>query len=122
MQVESAPIEDVAIAVTEIKLTPQEYAQTKMTADEWFYFDKIVSQESHNWTVYTAHYPTGYAPNGEKSSAHGLGGFLNATWASVGCVKTDDPYIQVDCTIKYIQQRYGTYKEAWEFHLLHNWY
>lgn len=128
MQVESAPVEEVAIAVTEIKLTPREYAQQLVTekwgADEWYYFDRIVSQESRNWTVYTAHYPTGYAPNGDPSSAHGLGGFLDGTWDDVGCVKTDDPYEQVRCTIKYIEQRraYGTPSKAWQWHLINNWY
>lgn len=108
--------------------TPREYAQQLVTEkwgeSEWPYFDKIISKESRNWTVYTAHYPTGYTSTGVRSSAHGLGGFLDGTWDDVGCVKTDDPYEQVRCTIKYIEQRkaYGTPSKAWQWHLVHNWY
>lgn len=85
------------------------------------YFDKIIMQES-GWRVFTAHYPTGYTNTGVKSSAHGLGGFLDATWEGVDCEKTDDPFIQVECTARYITDRYETPEKAWNFHLEHNHY
>lgn len=121
-----APVIEEVVTTPEVALTPKEYAEKLVTEkwgkDEWYYFDKIIVQESRNWTVYTAHYPTGYTIDGVRSSAHGLGGFLDGTWNGVGCVKTDDPLEQVRCTIKYVEQRYGTPSIAWRFHLAHNWY
>lgn len=80
------------------------------------YFDKIIQKES-SWIVYTEHYPTS-----KKSTAHGLGGFLDATWETVGCVKTDNPIIQIECTARYITQRYETPQKALQFHKKHGWY
>ena len=89
---------------------------------EWKYFDSIIAKESINWKVTAAHYPSGYTSNGVKSSAYGLGGFLNSTWASVGCKKTADTFMQIECAIKYIQQRYGTPYQAKLFHDRNNFY
>lgn len=89
---------------------------------EWEAFNWIISRESNNWTVYTAHYPTGYTKDGIKSSAYGLGGFLDSTWQGVGCEKTDDGKTQVICTMKYVEQRYSTPTKAKLFHLANNWY
>lgn len=128
MAQEVAPRNEVAISVVEIQLSPREYAKKLVTEkwgeDQWVYFDKIISRESRNWTVNTAHYPTGYTADGTKSSAYGLGGFLDRTWGDVGCVKTDDMYEQVRCAILYIEKRpaYGTPQKAWEWHLQNNWY
>lgn len=84
--------------------------------EEYFeYFDSIVNQES-GWVIYDAHYKDG------KSSAHGLGGFLDMTWETVGCEKTDDPYVQIRCTTLYIEKRYGDPEAAWKFHIENNWY
>jgi hypothetical protein len=79
---------------------------------EWEAFNLVILKES-NWN------PKAQNP---KSSAYGLGQFLNSTWQGVGCEKTDDPYVQIDCTIKYIEQRYGTPRKALDFHLKNNWY
>lgn len=57
-----------------------------------------------------------------NSTAYGLGQFLNFTWETVGCVKTDDPYTQIDCMIKYVDARYGSPEKALDFHILKNWY
>lgn len=83
-----------------------------MTADEWYYFDKIITKESH-WKS-DAQNP--------HSTAYGLAQFLNSTWKSVGCVKTSDPYTQIDCAILYIDQRYGSAEKAWQFHTINNFY
>lgn len=96
----------------------------------WDEFEAIIVRESNNWTVFTAHYPSGYARIKQKdgtyklvkSSAFGLAGFLNSTWQTVGCEKTDDPYTQIDCAVVYIQDRYGTPQKAWQHHKLRNWY
>lgn len=78
-------------------------------------FIQIIHKES-SWRVNTAHYSNG------KSSAYGFGGFLNATWATVGCTKTSDQFKQIDCTIKYISQRYGNPNNALSFHNSRGWY
>ena len=101
-----------------IKPTVKEYAQARVLEvfgeGQWRYVDYIVSKESNNWTVYGAHYP-----ETKKSSAHGLCGFLNATWKGE---KTDDPYIQLDECLVYMQERYGTPYRAYNFHQLKNWF
>ena len=88
--------------------------ESKWGASEWVAFDNIVRKES-GWRVTGDHNPA-------LSTAHGLGGFLNATWSTVGCVKTQDEDIQIDCMIKYIEQRYSTPRKALGFHVAHNYY
>src|SRR3990167_9939640 len=92
-----------------IKLPIKEYAELeveKMFGEgKWSYFHYIVSKESLHWSVYTAHYPSGYTKSGIKSSAYGLCGFLNATWKGE---KTNDPYVQIDECLVYVKERYGT--------------
>jgi len=99
--------------------TYQEYGEylvkEKWGESEWLAFKEIINRES-SWIHTKAHYQSGYTVSGVKSSAHGLGGFLDATWSSVGCVKTDDGFIQVECTLKYIEQRYGTPTQALAYH------
>lgn len=53
--------------------------------------------------------PTAQNP---RSSAYGIGQFLDSTWATVGCVKTSDPVIQLKCMDKYVKQRYSTWDGA----------
>lgn len=74
---------------------------------QWVYFNNIVMHESR-WN------PTAQNPH---STAYGIGQFLNGTWGTVGCTKTSDPYIQVDCMIKYIKQHplYGDPHRAWHY-------
>lgn len=83
-------------------------------AREWHAFRTIINKES-GWRVTGAHNPA-------LSSAYGLAGFLDATWESVGCIKTSNPYEQIRCAIPYIQQRYETPSKALVFHRLNNWY
>ena len=80
--------------------------------DEWKAFDTIIKKES-NWRSNSQN-PT--------STAYGLGQFLDSTWKLVGCTKTSDPDIQIDCTITYIQKTYGTPRNALYFHSVNNFY
>lgn len=102
--------------------TIQQYAEMRVTEtwdeSQWESFNNIISQESLHWKVTTEHYPD----RQDYSTAYGLAGFLDGTWDDVGCVKTDSEIVQINCEIKYIQQRYGTPEEAWKFHLRKNWY
>lgn len=94
----------------------KEYAKIKIEEefgeDHWSSFDVLINKES-GWSN------TIKNPN---STAYGIGQFLNSTWSSVGCVKTDDAKTQIDCTISYVKQRYGNPSKALAFHRLKNWY
>ena len=104
--------------IVEVKApqTIQEYAKEKVTEKwseyEWESFNSIVHKESR-WDN------TAQNPN---STAFGIGQFLNSTWATVGCIKTDEVKMQIDCTIKYIEARYKTPTRALEFHIYNGWY
>lgn len=79
---------------------------------QWDSFDKLVNRES-KWDN-NAQNPT--------STAFGIGQFLNSTWATVGCEKTNDEYRQVECMVKYIESRYDTPTKALQFHYRNNYY
>jgi len=79
---------------------------------QWSYFSDLIYRES-GWVSDRKN------PN---SSAYGLAQFLNGTWKTVGCEKTEDEYKQIDCAIKYIELRYTTPKKAIEFHNKNNYY
>jgi len=74
--------------------------------------------------AYIKHKESSGNPNAQNptSSAYGLYGFLNSTWVSVGCIKTSDPVEQERCALLYIEQRYGSIAEAYNFHLRNNYY
>lgn len=57
-----------------------------------------------------------------KSTAYGIGQFLNSTWKGVGIAKTSDPRLQVLAMARYIQKRYGSPSRALAFHKRNNWY
>lgn len=98
------------------KPTVKEYAEQMVLKTfgegQWGHFDAIIKKESR-W-ISTAQNP--------RSSAYGLGQFLNSTWATVGCKKTTDPYKQIDCTVKYVKKNYKTPALALKYHLVHNYY
>ena len=101
-------------------LTPKEYAQKMVTerwdSSQWKHFDDLIGRES-GWGVYEHHYP-----QSKKSSAMGLCGFLNQAWEDTGFIKTNNPYVQVDACIVYIQQKYKTPERALSFHKLKGWF
>lgn len=97
-------------------LTVKEYAYQRVVEEwgeeEWEYFDDLVTRES-NWNT---------TAQNKRSTAFGTMQFLSNTWATVGCEKTDNGYVQIDCGIKYISARYGTPKKSIIHHNLRNWY
>lgn len=99
-----------------VELTIEEYAKQEViktwSEAEWEAFNKIIKKES-GWK------PTAQNPD---STAYGLGQFLDSTWETVGCEKTDVAEVQIDCTILYIKDRYETPNKALEFHRQNNWY
>ena len=116
------PIEIESEKLPHIQVYAFQKVLEKWDDEQWSAFDNIIDQESGHWTILGAHYPSGYTKSGVKSSAYGLAGFLDSTWATVGCKKTSDPYTQIDCAIEYISERYGTPEKAWAHHKLKNWY
>ena len=96
--------------------TVKEYAEQMVLKTfgegHWASFDAIVMKESR-WN---------HLAKNPRSSAFGIGQMLTSTWGSVGCVKTSDPYVQVDCMGKYIKARYKTPALALKYHLVHNYY
>lgn len=111
------PTKDEAIEL-KIDLSPNikvyafERVLNRWGDEQWFYFNDLIKRESH-WDN---------TEQNPKSTAYGLGQFLNSTWEIVGCKKTSNSYKQIDCTIKYIELVYGTPKKAIEFHNKNNFY
>lgn len=56
------------------------------------------------------------------STAYGAWQFLDATWQYYGIEKTDDGLLQTIAAVRYIEDRYGSSIEAWQFHELNGWY
>lgn len=101
-------------------LSPRDYSiyavLERFGGTEWGAFNDIVEKESQ-WKVLGLHYPIS-----KKSSATGLCGFLNQTWIDYGYKKTEDPYIQIDACLDYIEKRYKNPREALIFHDRHGWF
>ena len=102
-------------SITDLKLYAEIIVTEKWDASEVSAFKQIIHKES-SWRHNKEHYADG------KSSATGLAGFLNMTWSGVGCTKTYDQYIQLECAIKYVSNRYGTPTKALAFHNRNNYY
>lgn len=59
---------------------------------------------------------SGYNPSAQnpKSTAFGMFQFLDTTWASYGCKKTEELDTQIECGLKYIEGRYGNPTNAYK--------
>lgn len=97
-------------------MTNKEYAEKRVSEvwdeTQWKHFEDLINRESH-WND---------KAQNPKSSAYGLGQLLDSTWDDVDCVKTDNGHEQIDCTITYVKNRYGTPAKAIMFHNKKNWY
>lgn len=94
-----------AIAGNEIKEYSYRIVFANWGAEHWESFDRLINAES-KWN------PEAKNP---KSTAYGLGQFLNSTWGSVGMEKTNDPEKQIEAAVFYIQDRYGDPIKAWRY-------
>lgn len=112
----STPQRVEEVVVPQVVETVEQYAERLVTEkwgkEQWDDFHLLIKKES-GWN------PLAKNP---KSSAFGLGQFLSSTWQTVGCEKTDDPKVQIDCTIKYVDKNYGTPEKAISFHRINNFY
>jgi hypothetical protein len=104
--------EELNIQLPNIKVYAFEKVLDRWGSEQWDFLDKLVNKESR-WN---------HKAQNPKSSAFGIGQFINSTWGTVNCEKTSDPYIQVSCMLDYIELRYKTPQKALEFHLKKNWY
>jgi len=79
--------------------------------EEYCYFS-IIEKESH-WNPHA---------DNPRSTAYGIGQFLNSTWALVDHKKTNNPYTQIDAMVEYVQLIYGDGCNAWHFKSQRGWY
>lgn len=67
---------------------------------------------------------SGWDPDAQNpgSTAYGIPQFLDSTWAATGIAKTDDPYLQIQAGLIYIEDRYGSPSRAWAHSQATGWY
>jgi hypothetical protein len=90
----------------------QEYLKDIVPENEESCYFEIIDRES-DWN------PLAQNP---KSTAFGIGQFLNSTWKLVDYKKTKDPYDQIDAMVLYVKLIYGDGCNAWHFKSHHGWY
>ena len=90
----------------------QEYLKDVVPDNEESCYFNIVDKES-DWN------PLAQNP---KSTAFGIGQFLNSTWGLVDYKKTKNPYDQIDAMVIYVKLIYGNGCNAWHFRSQHGWY
>lgn len=93
-------------------LAYQQYVKDNVPKNELECYFNIIDRES-KWNPLA---------DNHKSTAFGLGQFLNSTWEIVDAKKTKDPYAQIDAMIKYVNLVYGDGCKAWEFRQYKGWY
>ena len=100
------PKSDLAIAAY------QEYLKDIVPEREESCYFNIIEKES-KWN------PLAQNP---KSTAFGIGQFLNSTWGLVDHTKTKNPYTQIDAMVLYVKLIYGDGCNAWHFKSQRGWY
>jgi hypothetical protein len=100
------PKSDAAIAAY------QEYLKDIVPEREELCYFNIVDKES-DWNP--------HAQN-PRSTAFGIGQFLNSTWKLVDSKKTKNPYDQIDAMVEYVKVVYGDGCKAWDFRYRNGWY
>jgi Transglycosylase SLT domain len=101
-------------AVDPAAATYRAYARTRLdsTGQQFDCLDNL-------WTSESGWRPTAQNPD---STAYGIAQFLDQTWVLMAVGKTSDPYGQIDAGLRYIDERYGTPCDAWDFWLENHWY
>ncbi len=92
--------------------TARGYARSMVSAKEYEALEELIMLES-SWN-----------PNAQnkKSTAYGLGQFIDQTWDVVGIEKSADYRIQLIASHKYVMMRYGSWVNALEHHKQYGWY
>ena len=93
-------------------VSARSYARSMVSAKEYQALHELIMLES-SWNP---------DARNRKSTAYGLGQFVDKTWDLVGIEKSDDFRIQLIAAHKYVMQRYGSWQKALEFHKKNGYY
>jgi hypothetical protein len=93
-------------------VSARSYARSMVSAKEYQALHELIMLES-SWNP---------DARNRKSTAYGLGQFVDKTWDLVGIEKSDDFRIQLIAAHKYVMQRYGSWVKALEHHKQNGWY
>jgi hypothetical protein len=93
-------------------VSARSYARSMVSVEEYVALHELIMRES-SWNP---------DARNRKSTAYGLGQFLDKTWELVGIEKSDDFRIQLIAAHKYVMQRYGSWQKALEFHKRNGYY
>jgi hypothetical protein len=82
------------------------YAHSRIVNDEQYQcFYKLINKENRQWN-----------PKARNGSHYGIGQMRNETYKNL------DGYKQIDWTIRYIKERYGSMCNTWRFFQKHNYH
>jgi hypothetical protein len=88
------------------------YARSMVSAKEYEALEELIMLES-SWNP---------DAQNKKSTAYGLGQFIDQTWDEVGIEKSSDYRIQLVAAHSYVMQRYGSWVKALEFRKANGYY
>lgn len=92
--------------------TARGYARQMVSAKEYKALEELIMLES-SWNP---------EAQNKRSTAYGLGQFVDKTWDLVGVEKSADYRIQLIAAQKYVMMRYGSWVKALEHHKQYGWY
>lgn len=93
-------------------------AQLERVPIEWNALQRIFKREVGTYYPTSRHTST----RNPRSTAYGLGQFLNSTWKGTGFSKTTDPVTQIRAMYRYCHRRYGSVAKALAFHRRRGFY
>ena len=93
-------------------VSARSYARSMVSVEEYAALHELIMRES-SWNP---------DARNRKSTAYGLGQFVDKTWDLVGIEKSDDYRIQLIAAHKYVIMRYGSWVKALEHHKQNGWY
>ena len=105
-------ITPVPIRKPNFPVSARSYARSMVSVEEYVALHELIMRES-SWNP---------DARNRKSTAYGLGQFVDKTWDLVGIEKSDDFRIQLIAAHKYVMMRYGSWVKALEHHKQHGWY
>jgi hypothetical protein len=101
-----------AIRKPDFPVSARSYARSMVSVEEYKALHELIMLES-SWNP---------DARNRKSTAYGLGQFVDQTWEDVGIEKSDDFRVQLIAAHKYVMQRYGSWQKALEFHKTNGYY
>ncbi len=104
----SAPVKNLHREPT----SARSYARSMVSDKEYKALEELIMLES-SWNP---------KAQNKRSTAYGLGQFVDKTWDLVGIEKSADYRIQLIAAQKYVMMRYGSWVKALEHHKQYGWY